>query len=82
MKAILCTTEDEWDTLHSSICEYLNIPTEHTEIYAEKVQVNPSHGDGGKFIMPLVAGGKWKCDDVFGSDAVDYDPEWEFAPEE
>ncbi len=82
MKYQLFETEDEWTTKANALEAHLGIPTSGTSRYAEPLQVtNEGNADFGKWLMPVVEGGRWKCDDQFNpSDLVEYQPGW-FDPD-
>ncbi len=76
----LYSTESEWDDKNTSICAHLGIPSPQAERYADKATVqNPESDDFGKFIMPVITSGPFKCDDQF-SDPVDWDNSWDILP--
>lgn len=79
MKFRLYATTSGWDSRHTSIKEYLGIPTGSTTEYAIRSAVdNPDNSDFGKYLFPVCTAGRWKCDDQFNAgDLVDYDPTWE-----
>ena len=79
MKFRLYNTESEWNACHASVMEALGIPSEdgNTTTYAEISQVdNESPAAYGKFIMPVMSSGGWKCDQLFTSGLVDLDTDW------
>ena len=78
----LYATESGWDNKHVSLMEHLGIPDGKTVRYALKTKVeNPDSDDFGKFIMPVLTSGKWKCDDQFSSGVVDWQNDWTIPPE-
>ena len=84
MKFKLYNTESEWNASHALVMEALGIPTANglTTAYAEISQVeNEAHADHGKFIMPVIFSGSWKCDQLFDGDLVDRDADWRQTPE-
>ena len=79
MKYRLYSSRSGWTSRNSSLEEHLGIPDgKGTLRYAVISEVeNPENADFGKFIMPVMTEGTWKCDDQFpASDLVDFDPEW------
>jgi hypothetical protein len=79
MKYRLYSSTSGWNNRNSSLEEHLGIPDgEGTLRYAIRTSVtNSENSDYGKYIMPVVTEGKWKCDDEFpSSDLVDFDPTW------
>jgi hypothetical protein len=78
----LYATESGWDTKHDSLMTHLGIPSGGTTSYAAKETVqNPESDDYGKFIMPVMFGGKWACNDQFSSGVVDWQDDWCPPPE-
>ena len=84
MKFRLYASPVGWNSRHSSIKTYLEIPVPSgiTDEYATLKQVdNEENSDFGKYVFPVQTLGRWKCDDQFNaSDLVDYDPDW-FTPD-
>lgn len=79
MKYALYNTSTSWNAKNAELETVLGIPDEHgTDKYAEIKEVeNPESSDYGKFIMPVVTTGTWKCDDQFDpSQLMDLDPNW------
>ena len=73
----LYATESGWENRQASLCAYLGIPIGKTTAYAPKETVpNPASDDYGKFIMPVMTSGRWKCDDQFSSGVVDWQNDW------
>jgi hypothetical protein len=73
----LYATENGWDAKHEALMTFLGIPDGTTVRYAEKETVqNPASDDYGKFIMPVIYGGKWSCGDQFSSGVVDWQDDW------
>ncbi len=73
----LYATQSGWDNKHASLMEHLGIPDGKTLRYAEKTTVeNPASSDHGKFIIPVLTSGKWKCDDQFSGGVVDWQDDW------
>ena len=79
MKYALYATASDWDAKNSELETELGIPDgKGTLQYAEISEVeNSENSDFGKFILPVLTRGQWKCDDQFSaSDLVDFDPDW------
>jgi len=79
MKYRLYSSQSGWMGRNNSLEDHLGIPDGHGTLrYAEITKVeNSENADFGKFIMPVVTEGTWKCDDQFpAADLVDFDPEW------
>jgi len=74
----LYATESGWDNKHAALMEHLEIPDGKTLRYAEKITVlNTDSDDFGKYIMPVLTSGKWKCDDQFSSGVVAWQSDWD-----
>jgi hypothetical protein len=75
---LILDTQAEWDALNAKAEEALSIPDgQGTEQYATVAVVdNPTHGDFGKYIFPVIASVKGAFDS--GRSA---DPDW-FNPED
>ena len=82
MKCQLFASKGTWTTKHNALQAHLGLPTSGTARYAVAEQVtNEAHEDHGKWIMPVVERGRWKCDDQFNAnELVDYDPSWFVSP--
>ena len=79
----LYNTFAEWNTKHTALMTHLEIEATPTPTYAVvSVVQNPSSSDYGKFIMPVVTTGQWKCDDQFNAnDLVVWNEEWQLPIE-
>jgi hypothetical protein len=82
MKYQLFATKGAWTTKETALEAHLGIPTSGTAQYASATQVtNEANADFGKWIMPAVERGRWKCDDQFDSSKlVEFQPRW-FDPD-
>jgi len=79
MKYRLYSSRSGWTSRNNSLESHLGIPDGNGTLhYAQISEVeNSENADFGKYIMPVMTEGKWKCDDQFpSSDLVDFDPEW------
>jgi len=73
----LYATESGWENKHEAVMARLGIPDGNTLLYAKKETVSNSESeDFGKFIMPVLYYGKWRCDDQFSSGVVDWNDDW------
>tara|TARA_Y100000310_G_scaffold267604_1_gene279659 strand:+ start:633 stop:899 length:267 start_codon:yes stop_codon:yes gene_type:complete len=79
----LYTSSSGWNNRHASLKTHLGIPNGFgTTEYAPMREVgNSENADFGKFIMPVMTSGRWKCEDQFNpSNLVDFDPTWNIPP--
>ena len=77
----LYATENGWDNKNAELCSHLGIPSPGAKAYAQKETVeNPESDDFGKFIMPVIMGGPFKCDDQFSSGVTDWKDDWTNLP--
>ena len=75
----LFTEKSDWTAKNEEIDSFLSLPIGTTLTYGQPDTVqNPDSSDFGKFIMPVMFIGTWKCDDQFNaSDLVDWQADWD-----
>jgi len=79
----LYSSQSGWTNRNASLETHLGIPNgKGTFCYGVLAQVeNPDNDEYGKYIMPVMMDGDWKCDDQFApADLVDFDPTWRIDP--
>ena len=73
----LYAEETDWDEKEVELMAYLGLPSPAAASYASKETVpNPASDDYGKFIMPVMTSGPYKCDDQFSSGVIDWQADW------
>ena len=77
----LYATESGWDNKNTELCSHLDLPGPGAAAYAQKETVeNPESDDFGKFIMPVIMTGPFKCDAQFSSGVTDWKDDWNHLP--